>query len=356
MKLPSLNFNFFKKPSTTKKRTTTTTFGKRRLSTSSSTHKSRRTSSGRKGRKRSITYYAPSKSKFYPTEYFPSLQRMATQATAVAATPIAAQFFQPDQTVSTDIDPKLFPSSGTFRTQTAKHTYLCDDNRDFNSNRISDWYTKNSDRYQTQSSIDLNDIQKSYSNAAIDPNGNIIYDENYRLNSSIHFNNNSYFPTTYPNECSQIAPSQTMINTIANAYSDFGELHKQHHHHHYLPSNLITAYNNTTMKHPTSATAFQATQLNQTPFFGNAKKLDRHRRRKVRIFVVVAINFSCGNFKIQRCWASVFGVNQIKIQHPSFTFVSLNLTCSGFHVLFEQNSIIKQSYIVTQSKEHCFSG
>lgn len=288
MKLPSINFNnFFKKPSTNKKRTTTTTttFGKRRTSSTSSARKTHRSSSGRKPRKRSITYYAPSKSKFYPTEYFPSLQRVATQATAVAATPIAAQFFQTNQTVSTDMDQKLshFPSNGTHRTQMAKHTYLCDDNQNFNSNQTIQWYGQTGNRdglHYSPESMMVGMIENHLlKTSAADPNGNFVYDENYPSSHSIHFNdnNNAYFSK----ECLQGVP-------------DSFEMHKQHN---YLPSNLVTAYESSTslkhmpgqqQQHNHQFNAYSASnQMSQLSLFAGmqpaTKKLDRYRRRKVSI-------------------------------------------------------------------------
>lgn len=285
MKLPSINFNnFFKKPSTNKKRTTatTTTFGKRRTSSTSSTRKTHRSSSGRKARKRSITYYAPSKSKFYPTEYFPSLQRVATQATAVAATPVAAQLFQTNQTVSTEMNQKLshFPSNGTLRTQKAKHTYLCDDNQNFNSNQTTEWYgqTRNLDgsHYSSQSVMMVGMTGNYFPTAGTaDPNGNFVYDRNYPSGHSVHFNddNNAYFSK----ECLQGVP-------------DGFEIHKQHD---YLPSNLVTAYNSSTsVKHmpgqQNHTNAYPASnQMSQSSLFAGmqpiTKKSDRYRRRKVRI-------------------------------------------------------------------------
>lgn len=309
MKLPSLNFNIFKKSSTKKKRITTN-FGKRRSSTASSTHKNRRSSSGRKIRKRSITYYAPSKSKFYPTEHFPSLQRMATHATTVATSPLAVHLFQPDHmqtTVSTEFDSKLC-STGTLRTQTARHTYLCDDNREFHTVPDSYMQTKNIDclRYQTQLPIDDHDSNTQFQKS-IDPNGNFVYDGNYRLNflNNNNNNNNASYYQSHPKECSQGVPSQSMLNAAANAYIDVSELQKQSQQN-YLPTNLISAYNSRTMKsikhlpnNVNHLTAFQSptnsTQMNQSTNFGGFKKLDRHRRRKVRSFLIFFASLIASN-------------------------------------------------------------
>lgn len=238
------------------------------------------------------------KSKFYPTEYFPSLQRIAAQAATVAATPLAAQFFQPSdqmQTVSIDGDPKLLPyPNGTLRTQTAKHTYLCDDNREFCPNQPLHSYStaKNGFGYQTQTGFDGNDNNNAYSNAAIDPNGNVVsFEENHR---SIHFNNNAYFSTYSTKECTQGAPVSMIVN-------DVNELHKSTQHN-YLPTNLITAYNNTSLKpikhlpnNINQSTAFQTNSMHLNQF-GVTKKLDRHRRRKVRIICfdsIIAVHRKC---------------------------------------------------------------
>lgn len=88
MKFPLFNLDIFKRSSSPTNRSTKT-FGKRK---SSSTHRAKSGSSShrRTSRKRSITYYSPSKSRFYPTEYFPTLQQLpsTTVSTDVATTSI----------------------------------------------------------------------------------------------------------------------------------------------------------------------------------------------------------------------------------------------------------------------------
>lgn len=316
MKLPTLNLNFFKKQ--TKKRVSTN-FGKRRSSNSSSTHRNRRSTSGRKPRKRSITYYAPSKSKFYPTEYFPSIQRIATQAAAIATTPVvSSRFSQKDepQTVSIDTNDSKSNYYPSLRSHTSKQTYLCDQNdhhHDLVLHQPPAWYMQSKAKQQKQHSNDIfyqtNDLyemnnNKQYSNAAIDTNGNVVLNERCHLNNGNGNNNNTYFQTK---EFIQGVPSsQPMINTI-NSYNDTHLKHNitelQHETQYNLsPSSIINAYSNpislnrvNSMKYLQSNTsnlyaisnAYQAPQLNQSflSAYGSAltatKKLERHRRRKV---------------------------------------------------------------------------
>lgn len=325
MKLPTFSLNFFKKP--VKKKRIITTFGKRGSSASSSTRKSRRSSSGRKSRKRSITYYAPSKSKFYPTEHFPSLQHATRQATTVATTPLAPRSHPSDEkpVASTKNDAKLnvgYPSvTGTIRSYTAKQTYLCDnDYGDIILHQPPAWYMQSKPQpnsYQTDQTTTTtgNDLRivnheytpnKLYSNAFIDSNGNLLYNGNCP--------NHSY-TSTYKKECVQGVPIQSMVNAISyddstNIKYSATDLRRQSQHN-LLPVNVTTAYNNdgvfslvnstntkrlpnhinssskigaayqsnanqsTANVHGTSLPIYNAT----LPF---KKKSDRHRRRKVR--------------------------------------------------------------------------
>lgn len=87
MKFPLFNLDIFKRsssPSSSPTNRLQTTFGKRKTSSS---HRSKSGSTHRRtSRKRIITYYSPSKSRFYPTEYFPTVQRLpSTVSTDVAA-------------------------------------------------------------------------------------------------------------------------------------------------------------------------------------------------------------------------------------------------------------------------------
>lgn len=89
MKFPLFNLGIFKRssaPSSTPTNRATTTIGKRKSSSSGCSKSG--TTHRRTSRKRSITYYSPSKSRFYPTEYFPTLQ--CHQLTAAASTDVAA--------------------------------------------------------------------------------------------------------------------------------------------------------------------------------------------------------------------------------------------------------------------------
>lgn len=324
MKLPTFSLSIFKKP--TKKKRIITTFGKRGSSASSSTRKSRRPSSSRKTtRKRSITYYAPSK--FYPTEHFPSLQRVARQVATVATTPLAVRSYPSDEqshTVSTDIDGKLngyLSPSGTFRSYIAKQTYLCDnDYGDIILHQPPAWYMQSKPHqngYHTEtmvndlraSNINSNPIQtnKLYSNTPVDSNGNMVYDDNCLNNTYGH-------ATSYSKECVQGVPISSMLHTApplndSNIKYNTTELHRQTQHN-LLPSNVTTAYNNTVFTSANNSTtntkclpnninnnfctAYQtnANQLSTnshfftSPIYNTAlpfkKKSDRHRRRKVR--------------------------------------------------------------------------
>lgn len=77
MKFPKLNLDIFKRSPSSSNPTTNqqikTNSEKRKQSHHAKSH--RRTS-----RKRSITYYSPSKSKFYPFEHFPTIQRRSSAA------------------------------------------------------------------------------------------------------------------------------------------------------------------------------------------------------------------------------------------------------------------------------------
>lgn len=337
MKLPTFSLNFFKKP--TKKKRIITTFGKRDSSASSSTRKSRRSSSGRKSRKRSITYYAPSKSKFYPTEHFPSLQRAARQVTTVATTPLAplpprSYPLEVKPVASIESDAKLnngFPSAtGTHRSYTAKQTYLCDnDYGDIVLHQPPAWYMQSKARqnsYQIdQTTVTNNGLRgsnteytpnKLFSNAPIDSNGNLLYDDNCL--------NNAYTSSMYPKECAQGVPIQSMVNAIpfddSNIKYNSTELRRQSQHN-LLPSSVTTAYNNTVFSSVNSTNAkclpnninnnkfSVAYQTNANQFTPNAvhglslpiysgmvpfkKKSDRHRRRKVRSYVICCLGEKC---------------------------------------------------------------
>lgn len=332
MKLPTFSLNIFKRP--TKKKRIITTFGKRGSSSSSSARKSRRSSSTtRKPRKRSITYYAPSKSKFYPTEHFPSLQQAARQAASVATTPLAVRSYSTElpHTVSTDNDAKLtsyVTSNGTLRSYAAKQTYLCDNEYgDIILHQPPAWYmqSKQSQQGNYQTNNNIRDVpnftqyqSKFYSNAgAIDSNGNLLYDDTCE--------NNTYGRAIYSKECMKGVPSSipSMVNTIplndSNIKYKTSELHRQSQHN-LLPSSVTTAYNNTVFSSSNNTinakylpntinTFYNAYQTNANQLSSinlscanspnyNAilpfkKKSDRHRRRKVRFTIILSqIRFS----------------------------------------------------------------
>lgn len=314
MKLPTFSLNIFKKP--TKKKRIVTTFGKRGSTASSSTRKSRRASSSQKPRKRSITYYAPSKSKFYPIEHFPTLQRAVRRASLLAAaTPLASRSYQTEErhAASTDVESKLntYPSaSGTLRSYAAKQTYLCDNEYgDIILHQPPAWYMQSKphqDCYQTDTMP--NDLRgpntipmqnKPFSNAFVDSNGNLMYDDN-RLSNT--------YASTYPKECMQGVPISSMVNAIPlndpNIKYDTSELHRKTQHN-LLPSSVTTAYNNTVFNSANQtnsknhinnlcASSYQsnANQLiTNSQYMGSSmyranlpskKKSDRHRHRKVR--------------------------------------------------------------------------
>lgn len=321
MKLPTFNLNFFKKP--TKKKRIVTTFGKRGSSASSSTRKNRRSSSSRKPRKRSITYYAPSKSKFYPTEHFPSLQRSTRQVTSTSTTPLAPRSYSTEEraAVSIESNGKLntsIPSAaGTFRSYTAKQTYLCDNEYgDIVLHQPPAWYMQSKPQqntYQSEQSITNSDVRgeytqnKLFANASIDSNGNLLYVDNCL---------NTAYTSTYSKECAQGVPIQSMVNAIpfneSNIKYNTTELRRQSQHN-LLPSSMTTAYNNGVFSSVNSTNAkclpnhinnnkcSVAYQTNANQFAPNVqaslnvpiysgmmpfkKKSDRHRRRKVRSYV-----------------------------------------------------------------------
>lgn len=319
MKLPAFNLNFFKKSKSTKKRVTNFGSSKRRSSAASvSTRKSRRSStSGRhkSSRKRSITYYSPSKSKFYPTEYFPSLQRIATQVTA-AATPLAANLFHRTDTIQTAsidaTDASNFSPPGTIRSYT-KQTYLCDDDQKiviheqpFQSHDTTTWYMQSrqpQDIIRYQPTNDMLDVNTKQPSTFIDANGNVSTNNSYTLS-----NGNAYLSTTtYPKECKQGVPASMpyamTVNTLNSIpYIDptiklSAEQQSRQSQHNLLPSNL-TAMNSYNAVYPThtmhSAKNFSVSNATSTmphtnPSFMSfhgattipmAKKSERHHRRR----------------------------------------------------------------------------
>lgn len=268
MKLPTLSLNFFKKPA--KKKRIITTLGKRSSSASSTTaatasrkpNRRSSSSSNLKSRKRSITYYAPSKSKFYPREHFPSVQRLVRQKTSVVPNAPPGPQLHPRETqltVSTDIGAKLNNenlgiqmANGTLHSYTAKHTYLCDNEYgDIVLHQPPAWHrlTKPQSPPQPLTSmcyqIDRNIVSmnngsnnhgiqnKIHTNvASIDSDANWLHDDN--VHTSI-----------YAKECT--AQNEFIINDSSIKYhtaNNIGtEMCKQQTQHHLLPSNIKSAYN-----------------------------------------------------------------------------------------------------------------
>lgn len=219
MKLPSISLNFFKKPP--KKKRIITTLGKRTSSASSSTaaksrkaHRSSSTSNS-KSRKRSITYYAPSKSKFYPSEHFPSMQRLVRHKTAVApTTPLVPRSYSYEQqpTASTDIDSKLNDNSGfsvvneTLHSYTAKQIYSYDnDYGDIVVHQPPAWYVpSNSQSPPPPPHVACGRIDQNI--VAVNNNDEVRRSSNHRMQSrfypnveSIDFNANKLYDDNYLN-------------------------------------------------------------------------------------------------------------------------------------------------------------
>lgn len=351
MKLPTISLNFFKKPP--KKKRIITALGKRTSSASSTATaaKSRRahrssSASNAKSRKRSITYYAPSKSKFYPSEHFPSMQRFVRHKTAVGpTTPLVPRSYSYEQqlTASTDCDPKLSDSAGfsiandTLHSYAAKQIYSYDnDYGDVVVHQPPAWYVPSDSQsplppppppppHVACGNIDQNIVgamnnnddkvrrssnqRRFYPNVEpIDLNANKLYDD--------HYSNNAYI-STYSKECGmQGVPIQSrntstipIVNDPNYKYSIDNELCSQ-------PMQNTNAYdtnkfmldsiNSTNTKYTRSNSfpidnmgklyAVHQPKANQSatrtmhgfPIYGATvpikKKSDRHRRRKVRFF------------------------------------------------------------------------
>lgn len=342
MKLPMISLNFFKKPAKKKR-----TFGKRSSSASASSipavsRKARRSSSSSvnlKSRKRSITYYAPSKSKFYPSEHFPSMQhRLVRHRTAVIPTnPLVQRSYSSEQqpTASIDIDGKLndnssfSPANGTHHTYTAKQTYACGDN-DYGDIVLhqppSIWYPQsqhptghkinqnivsvNNDDLRSSSSTNHRNQNKFYPNAvdAIDSNANKLYDDNYYLNNayiSTDFKECAMQGVSIPIQSINASAVPITFNDPHNKYNTANSIgtelciqQQQQTQHNSLPSNNIATIYDTNAKYSKSNcfrndNQRQPKQSTSTiaygfglPIYGATvpfkKKSDRQRRRKVR--------------------------------------------------------------------------
>lgn len=137
MKLPKISLNFFKKPA--KEKRIVTRLGKRSSSVSSPTvagsRKARRSSSSsKKPRKRSITYYAPSKSKYYPSEPYPAMHRAIRHtAPTVATTQLPNLYSYENQPIAsahfnewTNANTGAVATNQSFHPYATNQTYLCD--------------------------------------------------------------------------------------------------------------------------------------------------------------------------------------------------------------------------------------
>lgn len=143
MKFPLFNLDIFKRsssPSTTPTNRLTTTFGKRKSSTS---HRTKSGSSHRRtSRKRSITYYSPSKSRFYPTEYFPTLQRLPS-AVSTHVAPVTVHHdatWLPQEHQNKPIDPPFYTTGGLYEPNDSNNNSMFAQtsamNRNYNANGI----------------------------------------------------------------------------------------------------------------------------------------------------------------------------------------------------------------------------
>lgn len=138
MKLPQINLNFLK--SSTKKTRSANTSGKRSSFASASTvaasRKAHRSLSSKvKTRKRSITYYAPSKSKLYSSDHFPTMHRSNRHTTStipITSSERRSYLYDRNPINSTQVNPKSYNNielstvKETFNSYVAKQTYLCD--------------------------------------------------------------------------------------------------------------------------------------------------------------------------------------------------------------------------------------
>lgn len=303
MKLPTISLNFFKKP--VKKKRTFTTFGKRSSSASSSvaavSRKAQRSSSSNlKTRKQSITYYAPSKSKFYPSEHFPSTQRLVRhRAAVVPATPHMQRSYSYEKqpTASTDIDIRLNDKSSfsALHSYIANQAYPCDNNYgDIILHQPPIWYVppKSQSPQPTQQigcqkinqsivNVNNDDIcsssnqriqNKFHSNIdSIDASSNKVYDNNYLKNANI---------STYFRECTMQDVSTQSMDTTAVSIINNSNIKCN-------PANGTELYTHQIRPNDNKLhSMYQSKSTIGLPIYSMTvpfkKKLDRRHRRKVR--------------------------------------------------------------------------
>lgn len=227
MKLPTINLSFFK--NSAKKKRTSTTLGKRSASVSASTAAvSRRAHhsfvSNPKSRKRSNTYYAPSKSKIYSSDHYPSMHRMVRHtASAVPTSPSIPRTYSYEQKpiISAHFNPELNNSLGfpavneTFHSYAAKQTYLC--GKDYGDIVL----------HQPPAGHMLPQSQ------ALPPNLTC-----YKIDQNIFAVTNN---NTYPEENATQAVPINSSNAIMVNVGDT-DMYSQNIHHNLLPSNIGAAY------------------------------------------------------------------------------------------------------------------
>lgn len=316
MKLPIFNLNLFKRLPTSNTRSTTT-FNKQRSTSRKSKGSS---SSGRKSRKRSITYYSPSKSKLYPSEYFPSLQGFSPLQQQQQHTPMV------NATVSTQIDTAKLNNIPVVHGH-AKQTYLCGNEKDIILHQEpSTWLQQQNQqqhlpveqRFCTNDHYEMNnnDILKSVGERKpvlnYDLSANI---ESVMVNQNSNNNSNNTnvcqclrecvgvsslaMPSTIPlnhSNANYLANSNLKHQTQQHQYQQQQQYPQQHQPFNSHQSNVIATYNsninNVKGNHNGGKWFTNNNSLHNSdainhilPFYVATKpvmkKIDRHRRKKV---------------------------------------------------------------------------
>lgn len=301
MKFPPFNLDIFKRSSFASKNAptnhATTAFGKRKTSS----HRTKSESNPRRtSRKRSITYYSPSKSRFYPTEYFPTLQHhlstvstdVAVSAAATAARDSSAVKLNNNRTYSCNNRDVVVHHDGARFSQSQLHQNKPIDHRFYAANES---YEPN----------DNNNVQKTTVHRDYNRNGIVVVDDNAIVDAN-KFNR-------YSKECvgvSSTAIGMPNINSNRNVYvnlecdSQRQRQQQQPFHRtalHSTPNHLKThdchnkyhnssgAINATTNNISLFDDPTQYTNSSNTLFHHSTmpiwKKHERHRRRKVCVLV-----------------------------------------------------------------------